>query len=130
MKSLLIAALVLVTASSAFAEDRPIAAAANRAAASTLLQGGNGTSGNRGLFWAGIGMMAGGTTLAILGNTALRREECLFTTTLFICVDEPNRAVWATGVALSATGGIMTWLGTSRSSIQMGPDRVTYRVRW
>lgn len=86
-------------------------------------------SGKDGMFWAGIALMGSGATMSILANTALRREECFFSTTLFLCVEESNKAVWATGVAIAAAGGILTTIG-ARKSITIQPGRITYKVRF
>jgi len=106
------------------AQDGPIAKSARAA----LVQGsGQASSGKAGMFWAGIALMGAGATMSILANTALRKEECFFSLTFFFCEESPNKAMWATGAAIGATGGILTAIGASRS-IVIGPNRVGYRL--
>ena len=120
--SVLVVAM-LISAVPAYAQQGPIAAAASAALAQN---NGQSSSGKVGMFWAGIALMGAGATLSILANTALRKEECFFSATFFICEESTPKGIWATGVAMGAAGAILTTIGASRSVV-IGPNRIGYR---
>lgn len=82
-----------------------------------------------GMFWGGIALMGAGSTMSILANTALRKEECFVSGAFFFCEESSNKAMWATGSAIAAAGGILTYIGASKSLV-FGPGRVGWRIRW
>src|SRR3990167_201574 len=104
----------------------PIAQSARAALAQST---GQSSSGKVGMFWAGIALMGTGATLSILANTALRKEECIFSANFFVCEESTPKGIWATGIAMAAAGGILTTIGASKS-IVVSPTRVTYRLRF
>jgi hypothetical protein len=93
---------------------------------------GEGTGpGNRAMMWTGIGMMAGGATLAIMSATALKETTaaCIgdFFTAVCGATEDTNKgALWG-GLALAGVGGILTVFGVRHAhmpDIAFRPGRV------
>lgn len=118
--------IITLAARPAFAEG-PLAASAARAGQRAAATSASGET--RTLLWTGIGLIGAGVTLSILGNTTLRHEDCIVATTFFVCTEDRNTAVWVTGVALSAVGGVLTAVGL-RKDVAVGLGSVSYRLRW
>lgn len=118
--------ITLAVPTASLAQGGPIA---NAATAAITQNNGQSSSGKVGMFWAGIALMGAGATLSILANTALRKEDCFFSSTFFVCEEYTPKGIWAAGVGMAAAGGILTTIGASRSVV-VGPNRIAYRWRF
>lgn len=78
-------------------------------------------SGGKGLLFAGLGITAVGTTLSVLGATALKKEyeDCGYIYGLIYCdlYTEPNKGLVWGGIGVAAAGATMAIIGASRQSI-------------
>lgn len=130
MKKLLGIALVLMMPAPSFA-DSPLARAVREAAAATQISPQTSRGSGRGMVWGGAAMVGAGGTLAALGATALKNETCGAAVIGFSiiggCVEETNKALLWTGVGIAAGGATLLAMGANRS-IQVGPNRLTYRM--
>lgn len=82
------------------------------------------------MMWAGLGMAAGGGTLAALAGSVLKTETCGVVGVGFTyvagCTEETNKGLLWTGIGLAAGGATLMTIGASKS-VQVGPGTISYR---
>lgn len=133
MRTILAITLVLSLPAPALAEGLLERAVAQAAAAATQQPPRAPRGGRQGMTWAGVAMMGGGATLAVLGATALKNETCgvveIGFSVIAGCAEETNKALLWTGVGLAGGGATLLAFGASRK-VEVGPGRLAYRVRF
>lgn len=131
MRRLVVFALIfsLSHASAALAAG-PLEEAGKRAA-QQLAQTSGQPSNKKTLMWSGAALTGAGIALITLANTSLKKEECVVGTSGIFdfveCVQETNNAAAWAGLGTAGLGAALMIVGISKN-IQVGPNRITYRV--
>jgi hypothetical protein len=135
MKKHIVSALVLSLIVPAIVVAGPIRESAQRhAATAAAAQPGEPHRSNTGMMWGGLGLVAGGATMAVLASTALKKETCA---EVYIgwdyvagCVEETNKALLWTGIGAAGGGAVLAILGMSANhNLQFGAGRATYAYK-
>ena len=100
-------------------------------AAQQLAQTSAPPSNKKTFLWSGAALTGAGIALITLANTSLKKKECVGLSSGLFDVTEcfegtNNAAAWA-GLGTAGLGAALMIVGVSKN-IQIGPDRVTYRV--
>jgi hypothetical protein len=131
MRRIIFVVLALVLSAN-LASAGPIAAAVARYQAPPAPTAQRGP--NR-MLWPGIGLLAGGGAIALIGFTRATGAEIHgdpFSPSLNISAKEThNTAMGYTGIGIAALGGFLLMKGEKdRTSIAVGPQRVQVSVRF
>jgi len=122
MKLVLALALVMSLSGIPVCAQGPIADSVSRAVAQTPQSPSAGPGPNKQMLTAGLAMMGGGLTLAILGATVGKSETCIGGI-FAICVEQTNWGLTGTGILVAAAGGLFTGLSFLRN-VQTVPGGV------
>jgi hypothetical protein len=100
-------------------------------AAQQLAQTTQTPSNKKTFLWSGAALTGAGIALITLANTSLKKEECVTGSSGIFdfteCIEETNNAAAWAGLGTAGLGAALMIVGVSKN-IQIGPDRVTYRV--
>jgi hypothetical protein len=134
MKRLLVFALVCSLGRVSVASAEGPLLESGKHAAQQLVQTQKQPSRGNTLLWTGAALLGGGVALMILSKTALHKEECtdILSRGVVIgeeCVTEDNVVAGLAGLGVAIVGTTVMVVGV-RSSIQMGPNWVAYRIRF